>query len=700
MHTMLIVRKNTLLRFYNSILFVLCLFLSTHLFAERVEQITAPETKTTLKADPSATDASVIDSVKEGVQEAGQAASKPSKEPLMYIAGDSQYVLSVKARLPEFFYGSNLNLLNNDNPTDQQIYFRHTLDLYFEYHYGQISRGYDVVLARMNIRNKGVWGDFYSIASTTESTIREANVVFGNHKHALPRLFFWMRELWLQISLNELLGLPFCNLHTFTIGSFPFELGRGIALGSSYLTDASDLGFFGEYSIDQYAFGGKVSGELIKKRLIYDIYGSILENKSASYSSTNERIRAQEDNHRNDQARGFGIINYLVAARLRWTPFVGEKVNILFEPYGLYNHNPEQRIEFLGDAESDLITLGLAGELNVCNFDFGFDTAFNLGHQTVHGWDRNVIRIENLNGMLVSVNSQVVQTPVNQEPTVDSPAALNIKQNQAIINRSIQSALQNGQVIGSNSCGTLVNSKHRFTSPYINTYRGSMFVFDMAYNIRPHNLSLSATGGFTSGDMNPNKDLDRIGDSEINSRYDGFIGLEETYSGVRVKSAYLLSGSGKVPRLLAFPTDQVHDEFPTSVSRFTNLIFVGGALQWRPKWSCKRWNFNPNLYAYWQDVPTRLFDKKTRITRFADSFLGTELNTFIDAELIEDLRFYSIWAVFIPGGYYKDLAGLPFTRAQAQFIENKNVPDIINDRVTLLGHDPSYFINIGLEYRY
>ena len=171
------------------------------------------------------------------------------------------------------------------------------------------------------------------------------------------------------------------------------------------------------------------------------------------------KIRGQQYGHRNDQARGFGIINYIVAARVRWFPsFQGERTKARIEPYALYNHNPEQRVEFTGDAKSDLFTMGLAGEFEFGRFEAGFDTAFNFGKQTVFGWDRNIIRLDNKAGTAVVVNSRVRQSPPGMVPNaMTSPLALKVSANQNIINLSPQAATENGQVIGTNSLGILIN---------------------------------------------------------------------------------------------------------------------------------------------------------------------------------------------------------------------------------------------------
>jgi hypothetical protein len=223
-----------------------------------------------------------------------KATTSPQKESIVHRLGDGELKFEVRLRLPEFFYGKNLRLLNNDNPTDRIIYFRHTVDCITQYRYGHPKAPYDIIYAKMTIRNKGVWGDPESIASTTSASVNEFGTSFGEHSHGIPLHFLWIRELWIQFSLKELLCLPFCNHHTLTFGAFPFELGRGIALGSAYALDASDLGFISEYAVDQFAFGGKLSGELVKAKLFYDLYGAILDNKSASFSQTNAKFRGQQ----------------------------------------------------------------------------------------------------------------------------------------------------------------------------------------------------------------------------------------------------------------------------------------------------------------------------------------------------------------------------------------------------------------------
>jgi len=633
---------------------------------------------------------------------------EPKKVGLSWSNEGTNVRMWGRLRFPEFFYGKNLRWLNNHNPTDQVVYVRHTLDLSGEYAYSRTEKDnkkYDILLAKVNLRNKGIWGDAESIATTSFAEIKDLDTVLGPHRHGIPRHFMWIREIWIQLALNEMLGLSFCNYHSITFGSFPFQLGRGIALGDAYSFDASDIGYVSDISVDQFAFGAKLSGEIIQDYVVYDLYTAILDNKSDTFDATNAKVRAQQYGHRSNQSRGFGVVNFIFAGRTKCNIFKDDskKINIMVEPYGLYNYAPEQKVEYIADARSQLISLGISFEGIFNRFEFGFDTAFNLGHQHVYGWDRNIIIKENRAGITYNTNSRVRQAPPGQIPDpLKSPLAVYTPENQEIINNSIRSADENGQIIGVNSLGTLINDLNRFTDPYTNLYRGYFFVTDMSFYLLGNDLKISGTLGYASGDENPNKDLQERGDSEVNGVYKGFIGLLENYSGVRVTSAFLLNGQGRIPRILSFTSKTVNEPFSSSISRFTNLLFTGYGLNYHPKDSKRKWLINPNILFYWQDTPVKLppDDDKVGFDKFARTYLGSEINTFLECKVITDLRFFSIIAIFVPGGYYQDIKGRPLNKAQQVYFNNRNKTGIISDRVPLLGTNTSYFLNAGLEYRF
>jgi len=612
---------------------------------------------------------------------------------------------------PEMFYGKNINLLNDNNHADRVIYLRHTLDLKFDASFGKNSFGHNIIFTRFGARNRGIWGDPRSISRTTNAEVKISETVFGEHNHFIPRLFFWIREAWMELDLNDVLHWYTLSRHTFTLGAFKFELGRGIALGDAYATGPELLGFYTDSAVDQYAFGGKLTGDFIEDRLSYDIYTAILDNKSALFSDTAARILGQQYGCRRTPERGFGKVNYVVAGRLNWLAVnIPNYCTVSLEPYWLYNDQPEQKVEFLGDASSILGTLGVAGEYEGERFEFGFDYALNLGEQKVKGWDRNQIEIANYDGNIKEVNSCIIyqnknnaQDPLNGKkfPYVPGSDA------QTIIYNSPESEVENSKEIGTTTYNsqeiTLVNAEDRFRDPYKNKYEGWMFVTDAGWWNKEKDLQAAVAFGFASGDNNPNEvTKDGI--------YSGFIGLQEIYSGKRVKSAFILGSSGKLKRPLSLPISRRSvGRFARTVSGFNNLIFTGGAIYWKPNKLDGKLMFHPNMIFYWQDMPTRGYDINTgqETNGYASKFLGTEFSIFMDYYLKPPLRLFFVGAVFIPGTHFSDIDGKPISAIQAKFIQERikqldrrDVTGFLDEYIPNISDDTAISFNIGLEYKF
>jgi len=601
---------------------------------------------------------------------------------------------------PESFFGRNINWLNNSNDFDKAYYSRHSLDLMLNLLYGVQTYGTKVAEFVFQVRNKGVWGNAGSIASTTFSDINILGAVSGTHKHDIPRQIFWMRQLWLQFNINEAVNLPFKNVHTFTIGAFPFQLGRGIALGDAYAVGPEFLGFYADGAIDQYAFGARFSGEIVSRVLSYDLYTAILQNNSASLADTGKKILGQEYGRQETPERGFGKINFLFAGRLNWNVFDNNWLGrMTLEPYALYNSDPEQKIEFRGDATSKLGTLGLAGEFYGSAFEAGFDYAVNLGQQRVKGWDRNIIEENNRGGEVVLINDNVTATYRNElgdDVSIPEPVPYVVKSDaQKIIDTSFRDESQNNQEIGVvDSIGYLAavpgqtivlkNSNGRFGNPYINKYEGWMFVADASYCIVPRGLTFAGTVGVASGDDVTFETKD--------GEYGGFLSLQELYSGKRVRSVFALGGAGKLKRLFSTPsTVQAPSPEARGVSGFSNLIFVGTSLKWKPTNWKKGFELNPNVLAFWQQTPIGN----------ARTFLGVESGLFINYNLFKDLKLFWVSSLFFPGSHYKDRQGTPvLTPTELAFADSEDVTGFTQDRIAKLGSNVAYTFNAGLIYSF
>jgi len=85
--------------------------------------------------------------------------------------------------------------------------------------------------AKATLRSKLTWGAPRSF--TSSASIKYGEALIGNHSHTLERNNIYIQQAWISFSLDKLGG---CNLwnQKFKIGLFPFELGRGIALGDAF----------------------------------------------------------------------------------------------------------------------------------------------------------------------------------------------------------------------------------------------------------------------------------------------------------------------------------------------------------------------------------------------------------------------------------------------------------------------------------
>lgn len=600
---------------------------------------------------------------------------------------------------PETFFAKNVSLLNNNNEGNFIYFSRHTIDLNLDIKYGAETYGKQVAEFMFDVRDRGIWGSPTSIAITTDAETKVVDAVGRLHKHSIPRHIFWMREAWLSFDMAEFLGLPFMNTHQCKVGIFPFSLGRGISLGDAYAVGPELVGFYSDSVVDQFAPGALVYGDILPGTLSYDLYGAILQNKTSSLGETEASIFGQEYGKLKTPQRGSGSVNFLLAARLNIDLFYHDRFgNLHIEPYSLYNHDPEQKVEFTGDASSRLGTVGFAAEYSNRRVEFGFDYALNLGQQRVKGWDRNQITEKNRNGQVVLVNSQVVDQNGNNIPFVIGSTA------QSKIYNSEQNESQNGAVIDTVTGDVgyltgpviLTNSDRRFRNPYTNKYEGWMFVMDGAVWAYKRDLKLAAMTGITTGDDNPN-------DETIDGVYSGFIPLQELYSGGRVRSAYLLGGAGRLSRPLSGPTStQTTSPFARTVNGFTNLVFLGAAAHWVPQDSNKPYAINPNVIAYWQEKPSHKFDAlaNTELNCFASTYLGAEVNLFAHVMINKALKLFLIGSAFFPGTHYRDIKGKPLNAAQKALLDQLDRTGFSADKIPNIGDDTSYTVNAGLEFKF
>ncbi len=619
-----------------------------------------------------------------------------SKETQLEIWGcrweENEFTMGLKTRL-EYLYGKNCNMFSG-SPLDQTMFMQGIWDLKTKAKIGKFLESY------LTIRNKYLWGSPDSIANTSTNTLKLADAKIGEHSHFLSKQIFWLREGWVDINLNHTIGVDTEGAQHFKTGLFPYELGRGISFGSAYAVSPGLLGFYADAVVDQNTPGFLLYGDLVKDRVLYDIYLGILHNDSDNFGRVNEKIYLQQKDPSWYGARGFGHVNFALATRLFWFPLkksCGDPATLSFEPYFMYNHDPELKIEFPADSASNLITLGLASECETDQFQFGFEFAANFGHQSVKGWDSNIIEIDasDTGSLIEQYNKVLTSNPKTNPNAAHAPASA---ANKVIVSKSANNYQLNGQAIGTSG---LYNSIDRFTPPYTNKYTGFMFVVDGSYIFKPE-LKLSGTLGWATGDENPNKDLNNFNESSIDGDYNGFIGLQEAYSGKRVISLFVI-GANTVVRPTSAPTDSLQGTtFGSDSPGFSNLIYGGIALDLKSNFCTKAIDWNFGLLSYWQDIPTHKFNlsTKTASPELASRHLGVELNCTITINSTKNLKGFLIGGLFIPGQHYVDITGMPLGPNDLAILESIDADGIMLGSAPLLNSKTASVINFGLEYEF
>jgi len=129
------------------------------------------------------------------------------KSPFRWECGDGVLEFATRFRV-ETFFGKGIQQFSPD-PLDQVLIpAKHTIDFSMGYGLGKPSRGYEVIKLKTTIRTRGTWCSPESIASTGPAPLKLSDAVFGVHTHPVNRFILWMRELWMDVSLEGIFNQP------------------------------------------------------------------------------------------------------------------------------------------------------------------------------------------------------------------------------------------------------------------------------------------------------------------------------------------------------------------------------------------------------------------------------------------------------------------------------------------------------------
>lgn len=580
---------------------------------------------------------------------------------------------------------------------DRNLLFRSTTDFLLSFTYGDLKKPklkfYNCLRFRYVFGGPGV-------VTTANPTFEIGGTSTTLSSLSIPKNLLWTNEAWLHISLNKHDDIRDSFLRT---GLFPYDIGRGIALGSAYASSGF-LGASPEFSIDQFAPAAWIHAEIFPQKFDFNTYFALLVNQSDTPSDNNAPIRTQDlSQQATGDTRGTSTQVWILSLSSRWYPINEENHKAVIEPFLIQYHAPDQTLEYYADSNLYLRTWGVSVEHFAGDFEWGFETGFNGGKQEIRGWDRNQLSL----GSDVNGDLQIQYTEVNLVPVTVGAATLpafagtqvpltgsgtfNIPQ--AIAN-STQDQLLNGQQL--NPAGNylrvngnnynLVNSEFRFRPEQRVFFDGFYCVADVGYQILKDRLKVYAGVGYASGQLdNLEEDVSSLSEEGLlNRRFHGFFPIQSVYSGNDRLNLFVLLNQG-IPRFdLQNPVPTVPNknyitpiqgtQNTLQINAFTNLMYVGGALEWKPEWLGKNSGVKFNVIYY--RMPVTPYIPGTSL--LASHSLGTEINIRQVATIFERVSFINALGVMFPGQLYTDMKGSSLGGG-------------------ISGDSPTYAINVGIR---
>ncbi|MBP9764897.1 hypothetical protein KBD08_01015 [Candidatus Babeliales bacterium] len=560
----------------------------------------------------------------------------------------------------ESYFSENMTLLNAKVTADSLFYMRTTADYFISIAYGPTDSPRLIFYDSIRFRFK--WGTATE-AKTADSFVTVVDLPLTVKGTATNKHLLWIREGWLKVALGD---DPDYN-HFFQVGLIPYQVGRGISLGAAY-DAAGFLGFNPGFQIDQYAPGAVISYNPIKDRFMIDAYVALLENLQTSLTENLEIIRKNELNSCGQ--RGVGRQSILSAIRADILVFEAEHYKFNIEPYLVYQHAPDQDLEFKNDANSYTSTAGCAVEGIYKNWNWGFELGFNFGEYDILAWDRNEIKFAKNNdtGYVYEQYSKVyTQDPATVAKPLGAPVTNSVT---SFLKGSPTTVAMNGKEIGTvdiNGTPTpLYNAFNRFRPEQRRILGGYFGVADFTWDVIPKVLSWSFGIGYASGYNDPLRDVNKTPSTILlNEQFNAFVPIQSVYFGTRLNHLVLFNQG--VPRFnVVLPNADLSKNNVTpvlqtdTINEMTNIAFIG------TNFSCKvpqlkeyKVTLVPNIICYWIPEPASFLldlnnpDSKTT----ASNFLGTEFTAKFSAIFFTKLALQGYLGVLVPGNHYRNMSG-------------------------------------------
>lgn len=638
------------------------------------------------------------------------------------------FELRHKGRVKQDFFFYQRPFLFGSDSNDSLHYFRNLIELGMHAKQGMKTFGDVLSEAAINFKAYNYWQqnnvyDRYE-PITVSSAALDGVATADSHTHTtlVPHIF--LEEGWVKINFGTFCKKLEENPVSLTIGYFAYQVGRGIALGKKEDLSVTTIGWGGDFGATRFPM--QPSGILIRGQIAENFSVDLYFNKWRSNNDLSTKTYGPVYQNRLNWPsiyRGKDKDRDTVAVRADLKVQAGEG-DVAFQPYFTYTRAPELPIEFVADSKARLGTVGMMTDWNHPRIDFNVEFAGQFGSHKVLAFDRNVISLQRdaTTGYVQEVYSHIRSGAAD----AGAPVPVTTAVRDAIRRPENLTSDRNGREVMVGVNPLLVNGRHVFNSsrwgqPRIRdefkiNYSGLMGMMDVAYKFEDLPIKAAIGVGYIGGDSYPFNTEN--GDSPatalqrnqgIDKSFKGFVPQRESYRGKEIHSLIVFDRQS-----LLRPTDLVNTTLVSSFNfrDLSNLTLLGTNVVWYPLSEKNKLSIEPNVIAFWEASPPKKWDKsavhpnaaiRESLERSgikgwlskdkASPFLGTELNIFIEYEVMSGCKLSFRGWLFKPGQLYRDIEGTPNSISRRR---NKDGTTFFYQ----FGSQATYGFYTGAEYKF
>lgn len=323
------------------------------------------------------------------------------KNKVFLARNDIDMSFGGRVRQEGFYFDKPLTFREDYN--DRYRFMRSKYNFDISADFGRRQFGESAVFADVRMTAFNVWDNFdvYTptvaepVSFSPQNFLKKAEISEHHHDGLVTQMY--MEEGVVTVRLDKLLAQPARTPVALKAGYFPYQVGRGVSLGS-YFDGA--IGYLGWQTPGNPGNGtARCPGvELTlghQDDLSFHLYYSKWRKRSHGPDFLRDETRAKRldinDENTVEIQRGPSADRDLFAARLCYTKnLTKDKSRSLYlEPYGVFVNAPELEVELKGDASARIGTFGMMAEYKHDGWCFNMEIAGQVGHQQMHAIDRN-----------------------------------------------------------------------------------------------------------------------------------------------------------------------------------------------------------------------------------------------------------------------------------------------------------------------